>query len=680
MKLQSEIKTLKGVGPKKQAALEKLNIECLEDLLFFYPREYEDRRNLKSINMLDEGETAVIRGKIKLIVKGRRTFGKKQTLRILVEDATGVIEVVFFQRPYLEKIFLRDKEYIFFGKVSILNERYQMIQPDFHCYEEAEENQILPIYPLVSGLTQNELRKWQTAVMPLIDELSEYLPEETLKRNRLCSLSYALLNIHFPQTTQKYKEAKFRLIFEELLFLQTGLMLTKNHLTKLQEGICFSKDVEIFDFTRAFPFPLTEAQKRVISEINADMESPKVMNRLVQGDVGSGKTAIAAAAIFKAVKSGFQAAMMAPTELLAKQHYESLKSQFEPFNVVVGFLSGSLTAKQKKQVLSDLENGTIQLMIGTHALIQKNVIFHKLGLVITDEQHRFGVNQRAILTEKGQFPDVLVMTATPIPRTLAIILYGDLDCSVLDEMPPGRKPIITKALSHSEREQAYLFLSKEIKKGRQAYIVAPLIDDSEHIECKSAVSIFEEIQKKFPQFRIGLLHGDMKQIEKDSVMQLFYEHKIDILVATVVIEVGINVPNATVMFIENAERFGLAQLHQLRGRVGRGKEQSYCLLLSEQKSLLAKERAKIMANSSDGFFIAEEDLKLRGPGEFFGMRQHGIPELRIADLGKHIKILKQVKKESVLLLEEDPFLERNANKGLQNKIKKMFENIEKINI
>lgn len=680
MELQSEIKSLKGIGPKKYAALQKLNIHYVEDLLLFYPRDYEDRRNIKSINTLQEGENAVIRGKIQLIIKGRRTYGKKQTLRVLVEDASGTIEIVFFQMIYLEKTLLRNQEYIFFGKVTVQNGRLQMIQPDFHIFEGKAENQILPIYPLTLGLTQKELRKWQMIIKPLISKLEDPFSEDILNRNRLCSLTYAITNIHFPQTPQKLKEAKFRLVFEELLLLQTGLMLTKNRLTKLQDGISFSKEVNIADFTKSFPYSLTKAQMRVISEINDDMESQKVMNRLVQGDVGSGKTAVAAAAIFKAVKSGFQAAMMAPTELLAKQHYEGLKEQFEPFNIKVGFLSGSLTTKQKKQVLLDLENGSIHLLVGTHALIQKKVNFYKLGLVVTDEQHRFGVNQRTLLTEKGLHPDVLVMTATPIPRTLAIILYGDLDCSVIDEMPPGRKPIVTKALSLSQRDQAYAFLISEIKKGRQAYVVAPLIEESESLECRSAVYAFEEFQKNYPQFRVGLIHGEMKQAEKDEVMQCFYENKIDVLFATVVIEVGINVPNATVMLIENAERFGLAQLHQLRGRVGRGGEQSFCLLISDQKSLLAKERAKIMAHSNDGFYIAEEDLKLRGPGEFFGMRQHGIPELKLADLGKHIKILKEVKKESMLILEEDPFLRNSENKILRNKIEKMFENVEKISI
>lgn len=680
MELQSEMKNLKGIGPKKQAAFDKLKIHSVEDLLFFYPREYEDRSNLKSINTLEAGETALIKGKIQLLLKGKPTFGKKQTLRVLVEDATGAIEVVFFRRAYLVKTLYPGKEYVFYGKVQLHNERLQMIQPEFHIYEGAEENRILPVYPLAFSLKQNELRKWQTIASPLIQQLKEYLPEETLERNRLCNISYALANIHFPETHQKCKEAKFRFIFEELLLLQIGLMLSKNRLTSLQEGICFSSNIDTNEFTEKLPYPLTSAQKRVISEINEDMESKKVMNRLVQGDVGSGKTAVAAAAIFKAVKSGFQAAMMAPTELLAKQHYEGLKREFEPFDIAVGFLSGSLTAKEKKQVLLNLESGKIRLLVGTHAVIQKTVVFNKLGLVITDEQHRFGVSQRNLLIEKGQSPDVLVMTATPIPRTLAIILYGDLDASIIDEMPNGRLPILTKALLPSERESAYAFVRNEIQKGRQGYVVAPLIEDSEFIESKSAVGVFEELRIKFPQFQVALLHGGMKQGEKDAVMEDFYNHKIDLLVATVVIEVGINVPNATVMIIENAERFGLAQLHQLRGRVGRGKQQSYCLLVSEQKSSFAKERAQIMAKTNDGFFIAEKDLQLRGPGEFFGMRQHGMPELKLADLGKHIKILKKVKEESMLLLEEDPLLISDSKKALRNKIEKMFENVGNISI
>ncbi len=680
MELQNEIKSLKGIGPKKQTALKKMGICSIEDLLFFYPREYEDRRNIKTIDQLNEGENAVIKGKIQLMIKNGGNFGKKRLLRLLVEDDTGAVEIVFFQQGYLEKNLLREHDYIFFGKVSSRNGRIQMIQPDFHIFEGQDESRILPIYPLTLGVTQKEMRKWQTAVMPLTSYLQEYLPEEMIKRNRLCSLTYAMENIHFPESAQKLKEAKFRLVFDELFLLQTGLLRTKNSLTKEAEGISFSNTVALSELIKSLPYTLTSAQLRVIDEINKDMESEKIMNRLVQGDVGSGKTIVAAAAIFKAVKSGFQAAMMAPTELLAKQHYEGLKEQFEPFGIAVGFLSGNLTEKQKREVLSDLENGNIQLLIGTHALIQKKVSFKKLGLVVTDEQHRFGVNQRTLLTEKGKRPDVLVMTATPIPRTLAIILYGDLDYSVIDEMPAGRKSIVTKSVSLQERDQSYSFLISELKKGRQAYVVAPLIEESETLPCQSAVSAFDEFHKKHPKLRAGLLHGAMKQKEKDEVMQAFYEHKLDVLFATVVIEVGINVPNASVMLIENAERFGLAQLHQLRGRVGRGSEQSYCLLVSDQKSEIAKERAKIMVKSNDGFFIAEEDLRLRGPGEFFGMRQHGIPELKLADLGKHIKILETVKKEAMLILEKDPFLRNYEHNALSVKIKKMFENVENIGI
>lgn len=428
------------------------------------------------------------------------------------------------------------------------------------------------------------------------------------------------------------------------------------------------------------PYKLTGAQKKVLGEIEKDMEAQGVMNRLVQGDVGSGKTIVAAAAVYKAIKCGYQAVLMAPTELLAQQHFGNLKKMFDSFELRVGLLTGSMTQNQRKSVQKEMENGTIDFLIGTHALIQPGLEFAGVGLVITDEQHRFGVHQRNRLSMKGQNPDVLVMTATPIPRTLAVILYGDLDYSVIDEMPAGRKPVLTKVLSEKGRNKAYGFLEKQLKEGRQAYIVAPLIEDSEFLDAKSATQIYEESLARFKDFNVMLLHGSMKQSEKDLVMKDFYSGKVDILVSTVVIEVGIDVPNATVMLIENAERFGLATLHQLRGRVGRGRHQSYCLLITDSKNEVAKERAAVMAKTNDGFIIAEKDLELRGPGEFFGVKQHGIPELRIADLSKHLGILDTVRKEATDLLAKDPSLSLKENNALLQKIRKLFENADMISL
>ena len=680
MGLQNKVTSIKGIGSKKADALSKLNIESIEDFLFFYPRDYEDRRELKKIISLHDGEMALVKGKLILLVKGKNRFPRKQTLKLLVQDETGAMEVVFFHAGYLQKTLKQNEEYIIYGKVTVNMGKFQMVHPDCTKYEPDQEQTILPIYPLTSGISQGEMRKWLKEAMEHLSDLEEYLPERTLERNRLCGIQHAIGNIHFPTDKKRLLESKYRLIFEELLFLQTGLLAIRNKMTSKDQGILFSKEVCIEDFIGSLPYQLTGAQNRVLTEINADMESKKVMNRLVQGDVGSGKTIVAAAAMYKAVKSGFQAVMMAPTELLARQHYEGLKTEFSKYGIHVGFLSGSVTGKGKRETLEQIEKGDLDIIIGTHAVIQPNVIFSNLGIVITDEQHRFGVNQRAILSKKGQNPDVLVMTATPIPRTLAVILYGDLDISIIDELPPGRQRIITRTVKADGREASYEFVRREVKKGRQAYVVAPLIEDSENLDAKSALGLYDELKDRFFEFNVAFLHGGMKQADKDRIMQEFNIGKIQILISTVVIEVGINVPNATIMLIENAERFGLAQLHQLRGRVGRGEEQSYCVLISDGGSSVAAERAEIMKATNDGFLIAEKDLELRGPGEFFGMRQHGVPELKIADLVKHIKILNTVREEAGRILEEDRFLVEKEQIKLKEKIDKMFKNTEELNI
>lgn len=666
------ITVLKGVGPKKAKGLNNLGIKTLDDLIGFYPREYEDRRNVKTISQLCNGEKALVRGEIQNMVKGNSPIKKKQTLKLLVKDDTGTMEVVFFNAAYLDKSLFKNVKYEFFGIITAQFGKIQMTHPDFNKVTEGSKAMIMPIYPLTKGVWQTEMRKWQEAVKPYIENSIDFLPKEIIERNNLCHLPYALENIHFPQDGRKLKEAKYRLVFDELFLLQLGLLTLRARNDTLLCGNQFSKEVQITEFLKTFPYELTGAQKKVLGEINQDMESKKVMHRLVQGDVGSGKTAVAATAIYKAVKSGYQAVMMAPTEILARQHYEGLTDQFEPLGIKVGFLSGSLKTKEKKEVLTQIENGNFDLIIGTHAIIQPNVNFLNLGLVITDEQHRFGVNQRATLREKGENPDILVMTATPIPRTLAVVLYGDLDISIIDEMPPGRQIIITKRSSIKDRGQVYGFLKKEIEKGSQAYVVAPLIEDSEELDARSATGLQEEIQKKFPNFTVTLLHGGMKQTEKDEIMKSFYLGKIEILVSTVVIEVGINVPNATVMVIENAERFGLAQLHQLRGRVGRGKEQSYCILVSDETSPIAKERNETMVYTNDGFAIAEKDLQLRGPGEFFGTKQHGLPELKIADLVKHMAVLQTARTEVDSILTQDPFLEQVNNRDVKEKVDYFF--------
>lgn len=673
MKITDDVVLLKGVGPKKKELLLKLNIATLEDFLFYFPRQYQDRRHISEIIDLRDEVPALIRASVVKVTTGGFRFGKKSFIKVLCEDRTGKIEIVFFNAGFMKSIFNPGVSFDFYGKPRFEAGSVKMIHPDFSRTETGVIQGIIPIYPLTAGITQAEMQKYLRQVVPLASTLEEYLPPSIIARNRLCSISYAIKNIHLPSDEQKLKEARFRLVFEELLILQTGLMATREIRMEGKKSPSFPKSVKIDPFIESLHYRLTGAQQRVISEVLASMENSSPMNRLVQGDVGSGKTVIAETALYKAVKSGYQGVMMAPTELLAKQHYASLKADLEPHGIRVELLISSLNSRDKQGVLDEMKTGSIQVVVGTHAVIQSNVVFINLGLVITDEQHRFGVNQRLALTEKGENVDTLVMTATPIPRTLAAIIYGDLDISIIDEMPPGRNPVITKSITNqTDRKTMYSFVKSQLQEGRQCYVVTPLIEESDVLEARSAAEVYAELSKLFSNFSVGLLHGGMKPEEKERVMESFNDGAIDLLVSTVVIEVGINVPNATVMVIESAERFGLAQLHQLRGRVGRGSHQSYCFLVLGGRSPLAAERAEIMVNSGDGFFIAEKDLELRGPGEFFGTRQHGLPDLAIADLVKHIDILEKVKEEAKFLLAQDPKLENSDHQAFKKKIEKLF--------
>lgn len=675
-----DLKRIKGIGPKKTQLLKRLGIGTLEDLLQHYPREYEDRRNTRRIADLVDGEEAMVRGMVTLILKGRTYGGRKQTLRLLVEDESGSLEVVFFYASYVEKKIQKGILYAFFGKVKLNQGRLQLVQPDLSLWQEGTSAAgILPIYPLTAGLTQTDMRKWMRAALNEATP-QEMLPAETLLRNRLCDIRYATEQIHFPEDGQKVKEARFRLVFEELLTLQTGLLSFRNRLESEEKGYVFSGQVKMQELIAQLPFSLTEAQQKVLAELETDMESSRRMHRLVQGDVGSGKTVVAAAALYKAAKCGYQGVMMAPTELLAKQHYQTLSHLLAPFQISIGFLTSSVVGGQRKKVLAGLQDGTIQVLVGTHAVIQSALEFQELSIVITDEQHRFGVEQRKELSRKGRDPEVLVMTATPIPRTLAMILYGDLDISVIDQLPPGRIPIKTRSLEERERSLAYHMMKRELDLGHQAYIVAPLIRDGEGIDARSAESIYVEVKETMPVYETALLHGSLSQKEKDQIMEAFVQGRTQILVSTVVIEVGIDVPNATIMLIENAERFGLAQLHQLRGRVGRGKDQSYCILISKETSELAKKRATMMEQTNDGFLIAEQDLIMRGTGEFFGTRQHGIPEFRIADLTRHQSLLPAVRKEADLLLAEDPALSHPKHLAFHKKISHFFDRNDQIGL
>jgi len=552
-----------------------------------------------------------------------------------------------------------------------------MVSPVF---DEETKNKntgkIIPIYPLTYNLSQNVLRGIiENAITLVNNSLPETLPKYILDEYKLLGINESIHKIHFPENFDEFEKARKRLVFEELLGMQLALLNLKNKYEADTNGIQFDKNVKMSDVINALPFKLTKAQLRVLEEIDKDMESNKNMNRLLQGDVGSGKTAVSIIASYKAVKCGYQVAIMAPTAILASQHLESFKEILDQFGIRCELLISSITKKKKEEILERLRNGEIDILIGTHALLEENVVFKNLGFVVTDEQHRFGVKQRTTIVEKGQNPDVLVMTATPIPRTLALILYGDLDISIIDELPPNRKKIDTFAVTKGMEERVNNFIQKQVDEGRQAYIVCPLVEENEEMNLKSVTALAEKYKNEvFKDYKVEYLHGKMKNKEKDEIMERFKNGDIDILISTTVIEVGVNVPNASLMVVENAERFGLAQLHQLRGRVGRGEYQSYCILKYQGNSDVIRKRMKVMTDTNDGFIISEKDLELRGSGEFFGTRQHGLPEFKIANLFEDMPVLKQVQALAIKITEEDPKLELEKNKELRLLIEEKFKN------
>ncbi len=674
--LKMDIQYVKGIGPKRAYKLNKLGIFTLKDLLYYFPRQYEDRNNLKKIAQLQNEDKATIKAVILGITNSNPKKGMTLT-KVDIKDETGYAKLVFFNQPYISNAFKSGDTILVFGKVKKEFKNIELSSCEIEHLSNAPKNtcKIMPIYPLTFGVTNKEIMSIIKSVLSNKElVIKEYLPKTIIDKYKLCSIDYAIKNIHAPSSKENFKIALYRIIFEEFLILQLGLFMFKNGVTEV-EGIKFEENDKLKDIIDSLPFKLTKAQNRALNEIIEDMQSSKVMNRLVQGDVGSGKTVVALLALANCVLNGYQGALMAPTEILAEQHYISLTETLKEFGMNVELLVGSLTKKQKEKVLERVKNKEIDILIGTHALIEDNVEFNNLGIVITDEQHRFGVRQRGKLSDKGNNPDVLVMTATPIPRTLALILYGDLDISIIDELPPGRQPIDTIAVSKDKRDRAYNNLVRaEVEKGRQVYIVCPLVEESESIEAKAAVELVEELkQEYFSDLKVGLLHGKMKASEKDNIMKSFKNKELDILVSTTVIEVGVNVPNATLMIIENAERFGLAQLHQLRGRVGRGKHKSYCILIYASKSEVCRQRMSIMEETNDGFKISEKDLEIRGPGEFFGTRQHGLPELKIANIFKHMKILKIAQQEARYIIGEDSKLQNSKNKLLKNEIIDKFE-------
>ena len=596
--------------------------------------------------------------------------------KLYVRDESGGCEIVWYNQGYLKNNFKPSERYKFYGKVKAGYGKYEMQSPVFEP-ENSNKNtgKIIPIYPLTYSLTQNTIRKiMENALNEVNGKLEETLPNYIINKYHFYDINTAIKQIHFPDNFEKFKLARNRLVFEELLSMQLALLSLKNKYEVKKKGISFSKDAKMSDVINNLPFKLTKAQLRVLEEIDNDMESDKPMNRLLQGDVGSGKTVIALTAAYKAVKSGYQATIMAPTAILATQHLESFNEILKDTGIRSELLISGITKKKKEDILQRLANGEIDILIGTHAILEENVVFKNLGLVVTDEQHRFGVRQRSIIAQKGENPDVLVMTATPIPRTLALILYGDLDISIIDELPPNRKKIETYAVKKGMEVRVNNFIAKNIQEGRQCYIVCPLVEENEEINAVSVMELVEHYQKNvFPNFRVTYLHGKMRPKEKDAIMEEFKNGNIDILISTTVIEVGVNVPNANIMLIENAERFGLAQLHQLRGRVGRGEFQSYCILKYEGNSKIIQERMKVISSTNDGFVISEKDLELRGSGEFFGTRQHGIPEFKIANLFEDIDTLKMVQAIAMEIINKDPLLEKEENKVLQKMINEKFK-------
>ena len=596
--------------------------------------------------------------------------------KVIVRDETGSALLTWFNQSYIKNQIFGAEEYTFYGKVQkAYGGRIEISSPIFDKEGESKNTgKIIPLYPLTNGMTQNVIRGIIENALKLANyQFEEFLPSWIRKEYNVCELNFAINNIHFPEKSEDFMIARRRIAFQELLLLQIGLLNLKERGKVEDVGIQFSTDEKIDELLNTLPFKLTNAQMRVWKEIKNDMESSKPMNRLVQGDVGSGKTIVAAMAMYKAVKNGYQASMMAPTAILATQHYEGISKMLAPFGIKCALFTSSLTKKQKEKLIEELKNGEIDIAIGTHALIEENIEFKNVGLVITDEQHRFGVRQRGKLSSKGEKIDTLVMTATPIPRTLALILYGDLDISIIDELPPGRQKIDTYAVKKNMENRVNEFVRKEIKAGRQAYIVCPLVEESDASDLKSVQAMFDYYKQVFPEYRIEYLHGKMKNKEKDSIMATYKEGKIDILISTTVIEVGVDVPNATIMIVENAERFALAQLHQLRGRVGRGKFKSYCILKYESKSDIVAERMKIMEQTNDGFVISEKDLQLRGPGDFFGTMQHGVPEFKVANLFTDMDILKDAQQCSKKLLKEDPFLKNEENAKIKEKIDDLFK-------
>lgn len=662
------IRKLKGIGEKRAQLYEKLGVPTVGDLLRFYPRAYEDWSNTSPIASCELNEVCVVKAKVLVRPKEQRIRGGKLLYKTIATDGESDLALTFFNNKYIPNLLKEDEEYIFRGKMTGSLLKREMLSPEFVQAEKSQS--IVPIYHQTQGLTSRIISAAVKNALALLPEtINDPISDEIRHKHELCHLNFALQNIHFPESEESLAIARRRLIFEEFLVLQIGMIQLKSG-TK-EENLHKVKNEFPHGFTELLSFSLTGAQKRAISEALGDMSGAHPMNRLVQGDVGSGKTAVAAALCYVAAKNGMQSAMMAPTEILAAQHYHSLSELLAPDGINVALLTGSISAAEKRQTLAALSDGSIDLVVGTHALISEGVEFKRLALVITDEQHRFGVGQRSALAKKGSSPHLLVMSATPIPRTLALMIYGDLDISVLDELPPGRQKIETYLIDSSKRSRAFGYVQKHLDEGRQGYLICPLIEEGDGGSELSSIEEYSKLVKaSFPKARIKVLHGKLKPAQKEEVMREFADGAVDLLVATTVVEVGVDVPNAVIMLIENAERYGLSQLHQLRGRVGRGKHKSTCILLSDAAKPETLQRLKVMCGTADGFKIAEADLKLRGPGDFFGHRQHGLPQLKLADMMSDMALLTEAQG---CAREIAPDIAEDRYRGLRAEVRLLFE-------
>ncbi len=672
---ETEIRYLKGVGETRAKALSKLGIGTFGDLVNYFPRSYEDRTKYSPIMASPLEEPVCIRALVANTPTLSRVKRGMQLVKLRAVDESGSVEITFFNQTWVRNQLHQGETYIFYGKLSGTLTRRTMTNPDWEpeSREGVKTGRILPKYPLCQGVSNRLIIGYVRSALDAIgDDVPDALPAQVRVTYQLAQARYAYENIHFPADFGALELARRRLIFEELFVLACAMDRLRSTRVALEGQRIPPADVG--EFYASLPFTPTQAQKRAVSQALSDMASGRPMNRLVQGDVGSGKTMAAAACVWSVLRAGKQAAFMAPTEILADQHLATMRGFLAPFGMRVEKLTGSMTAKEKRDVKSALASGEIQLVIGTHALLTADVAFFDLALVITDEQHRFGVNQRGALSAKAELPHVLVMSATPIPRTLALIIYGDLDVSVIDEMPPGRQKVDTFAVDDSYRQRLYGFIEKLVREGRQVFVVCPMVEENEEYDpsLKSAVEHAQALKEAFPEFTVECIHGKMKPKEKDAVMAQVVAGTVNILVSTTVIEVGVDVPNAALMVVENAERFGLSQLHQLRGRVGRGQHKSWCILISDAKNDEAKARLKAMCETNDGFRISEEDLRLRGPGDFFGSRQHGLPEMHIADLCGDIKILETAQRAAKELLERDPGLSAPENAALARRVELLF--------